>query len=328
MDHPRPLAEIGVGLAGLIEWELIDAETGLVKRRAGPYPNVIVDAGMNALGTDGTPGLGDMVDRLAVGTGTSTPAQNQTSLDTEVVRKNFNSQSESSGPNNDYWEATMEYEFGQAEANANLTELGCFETGGTMWMRQRFKDAQGNNTTITKTSDDILRVRYLLRIYPDKTVKTKNVSATIRGSSVSTTVTYQPQRININTAWGLGDQFNDGLLQDLGTWPTGSEFSWTAWEDKTPPGDFVSSGPLDNSNSANGTGGASYGAYAADSFQRDLTIALGPTASNFATGIGALAYSQNDALLPFLLLFDPRLDKTSQDDLSVTVRISWSRAVI
>lgn len=325
---PDPLVEVGVGLEGYFEVELVDAHTGVVKRHL-EFHNVITDAGMNAIG-DGTGNIADLQLYLAVGTGTSTPAQSDTSLDTEVARTSRSSASSSSGPNFDFTTHINEYEFGKSEANGNLTELGCFDSSsaGVMYTRQRFKDAQGNNTTVTKTSDDILRVRYAHRLYPDKTVKTKNIDVDVRGSLVSTTFSYQPQEIDDGGVWLAGG--TNGLGQHFGTW-SGQSPDW--WEDNTPPGDFISHGPLDPSVGER-AGTVTFNTYGTGNFYRDVVLSAGASEANFAAGVGSVAWTPLDSTQTtnedqgFLLLFDPRIDKTSQDQVELTVRLSWSRVAV
>jgi len=59
-------------------------------------------------------------------------------------------------------------EWSTSLGNGNLTEIGMFSaaTGGVMWCRALFRDSSGTPITVTKTSADILRVTYEVRLYP------------------------------------------------------------------------------------------------------------------------------------------------------------------
>lgn len=327
---PHIMAEAHLGLIGFVSWELVDAETGKVKRQAGPYPNVIVDAGMNRLGSTNE-SLAQQTDYLAVGTGTTAPSQSDTSLVSEVARtNNLFSSDYSVGANNDFWRQVRTWEFGKTEANDNLTELGVFneasgQAGETMWMRQLFKDSSGNDTTITKTSDEILRVKYELRIYPDKTVKTKSIDVDTRGTLVTTTVDYLPENVDSAGAWGQG-----GMFDTLGVW---NRHDWATAEDNTTPTDFVSVGPggtgWDDLYEDQGQGQA----YTSGNFYRDVDFVLTATESNYVTGIGAIGFNPGgstaaSATPAFISTWDPKIDKTDTDELSITFRLSWSRVAV
>lgn len=329
-----------VGLMGRVRWGLYDADTGILKRSSGLhrpdggwYSNVILDVAMDAIGSDDIQSINNMAySHMAVGSDSTSPAQSQTSLGNEVARTNtIHQESTGSGPNFDYWWRRVTWEFTKAEANATLAELGAVDgSEATFWMRQLFLDAQGNPTTISKQNDEILRIQYEHRVYPDKTVKQKTLDLDIRGSLVSTTIDYQPQRINEGRAWGEG-AVDDGYLGTLGWWKPAHKIA--TWPDNTPPGDFQSRGPADGSNSQTPSPqSGSLAAYGAGTFYRDWTLVVGPNDSNHTGGIGAMAVSpwstEFNGYRGFAAFFDPKIDKTASDELEMTFRASWNRVSV
>lgn len=324
-----------VAIQGIVRsWKLIDAESGKVKRSCTtPYSNVIVDAGLDAIGNE-TFGMSDINDSglyMAVGTNNTVPSQSDTALGNEVARTNTQfSQNSGSGTNFDYWWERETVEFSKSQANDTLAELGKLQgsSGGPMWMRQLFKDDQGNNTTITKTSSEILRIQYEVRVYPQKTVKQKTLDVDTRGTLVSTTVDYQPQLVNDSQAWGMSEGFAAFVSHAL--W---GECRLKAWDNNALPGDFQSDGPASstNQNSINDLGSdlsTSAGSYTAGSFQRDVTFDVVSSALNWPNGIGAMAFGPEVSREGWVSFFDPQIDKTDTDELSITVRFSWGRKTV
>src|SRR5690606_975085 len=118
-----------VVVEGYFTVELIHARTGLVKRRLH-FRNLITDAGLDALA--GGARITDLINYLAVGTGSSEPSYTDTTLNAEVARTNSNGGFGDSdarvgdGDLVEYWRRIRTRVFTEAQANANLTELGFF----------------------------------------------------------------------------------------------------------------------------------------------------------------------------------------------------------
>jgi len=320
-----------IGLRGHFDVYLKDAETGLIKRHLS-FPNLITDAGLDALGQDiGVDGrIDNLISRMAVGTGSAVPAASDTSLVSEVARTSDPASignGLSSGPSFDYWEYEVSFQFDQGEANANLTELGVLndDLAGVLWSRQLLQDAGGSPTTITKTSDDILQIAYALRVYPDKTVRQSNL--TIDGTS--TTLDRQPQQIDSAAEWGRGGSPTDrGILYQFGLWG-GTDIR--VYEDNTPPGDFISEGPASPNTKEDVGSSYAFAAYSAGTFQRDLDVSVGVGEGNFASGLGAATGRIYDIFgqgLPFITFFSPKIPKTDTDELTFQIRYSWGRHTI
>lgn len=172
-------------IQGIITLGLVHVRTGLIARSL-TFKNLITDAGLDGIGTKT---IAAMTNFCGVGTGNSSPAVGQTSLDEQVVRSNnAGGFTEGRGVAGDlsytWWKRTRI--FTTSQANATLTEVGFFESssGGVMFARQLIKDELGNPTTITKTPEYELRVTYEVRWYvpPDTEYSAliDGVSQTIR----------------------------------------------------------------------------------------------------------------------------------------------------
>src|SRR5690606_32173470 len=223
MLNLRRYVEVGavrhaIAVEGYFTVELIHARSGLVKRRLR-FRNLITNAGLDALA--GGTGISDLINYLAVGTGSSEPSYTDTTLNAEIARTNSNAgfgdsnAMVGSGDLVEYWRRIRTRVFTENQANGNLAELGFFSAadGGTMWNRQLFRDELGNPTAITKTPEDQLRVRYEYRIYPPW----DDVVQEIEVNGVPTEVVNRPSRVADSTFWGPGTTAsNSGALNNLG----------------------------------------------------------------------------------------------------------------
>lgn len=165
------MAVPSVGFSGHFTVELRDSATGLIKQHLS-FKNVITSAGLNAAYLNGGPTIGVLFSHLAVGTNSTAPAIGDLALGAQVgPRSAFNggvdSALVSSAVSPGYFGRRVTREFGGADANGNLTEIGMFQdaSGGTMWCRALFRDAANAPVTVVKTSADVLRVTYEIRIY-------------------------------------------------------------------------------------------------------------------------------------------------------------------
>jgi hypothetical protein len=176
-----------MGVAGVFDVELLDARSGLVKGQWS-FPNVITTAGLDALISSGSLTLDGMLTWAAVGTNNTAPAIADTALGAQAgVRVSANAGIADASGNSlvspEHWWFRRTREWGTAQGNGNLTEIGLFsaDTGGVMWCRALFRDGSNNPITITKTSADILRVTYEVRFYPalgDASQSALNISGT------------------------------------------------------------------------------------------------------------------------------------------------------
>ncbi len=314
------MPKLQFGLKGFFTVELIEAKTGRVKRRL-EFQNLMTDAGLNALGS-GTQ-LETLINSyMAVGTGSTIPANGDTALVTEVGPSSTNRSNSNggiaevfgSGPSFAYWYRRITRNFSETQANGNLTELGLFTTvtAGTMFARQLFKDALGSATTITKTNIDQLRVTYELRVYSpvgDTTVS----PVTISGSNYS--VTTRAVGINTDRNWGYdGTAFGlMYLFRNLAI--TGSCMASDVLLSATAThAGIVSFDPSSTTRSV----------YVPGDFYIDLTLVWDPGAANPVGGIGSVFISLANGK-SFQQAFTPKLPKDNTKRLTIVNRVSWGR---
>ena len=325
MLNLRRYIEVGtvrnaVVVEGYFTVELIHARTGLVKRRLH-FRNLITDAGLDALA--GGAGISNLINYLAVGTGSSEPSYTDTALNAEVARTNsnggFNDSNAMVGSGDlvEYWRRIRTRVFTEAQANGNLAELGFFSSssGGTMWNRQLFRDELGQPTTITKTPEDQLRVTYEYRIYPPW----DDVVQEIEVNGVPVEVVNRPQRVAIGDNWGPGSQTaGTGALNNLGV--VGTTFL-TAYETDTLPG--RSGNPSGTSANA-----SSYAvqSYTPGTWYREREARWEPSVANFATGIGLFYSLANSSLsIAFASKVTPKIMKQNNQRLIVMERWTYAR---
>lgn len=307
------------GIQGKIKSvELICAKTGLIKRRLTEFPNLIVDAALNAIGNGTT--IDELVEYVAVGTDNTTPDASDTSLGAQVDDR-YNdaggfAETEGSGPAYAYWYYTKTREIGEDDGNGNLTELGFFEeaTGGTMWCRQLFLSG-GTPTTLVKTSDESLRIIYEWRLYLVTTPTTD--ALTIDG--VPTDCDSRALSGNNAHAWG-----NNGYLRHLGAWETDPR-RCKAFETNAFPnidaGGFTGTGSQVTS--------CGMQAYGTGNFYRDQNFIFDPGVGNFTTGIGAMHYPSQGLFISSVaglgVTFDPKIQKDDTERFTFVGRTSFGR---
>lgn len=192
---------------GHFKVELI-SRAGIIKKVL-EFDNLITNAGLDAMATLGlSPGGAALLTYAAVGTGSTTPANTDTTLVAEITPSSSNRTSANGGTADslsyvsgtpDYYSFVRTYLFDFSQGNGNLTEIGLFtaSSSGTMWTRQLLKDSGGTPTTITKTSSDQLKITYTLQLYPlqsdvtgSVTISTVSYSYTIRAANVGPTTRY------------------------------------------------------------------------------------------------------------------------------------------
>ncbi len=175
----------------------------------GPFPNLILNQGLDRFGTEGGPRL---YSRFWVGTGTKPVDPTDTSLMQPVggsmgIAVADASDVGNSGPPDyyTYRRFAKVSEVGQF-GNANLTEVGIgYTQADSLFSRALIVDATGNPTAFPIGDDEQLRITYELRIYPplqDQHFEVDIVGlrqVTVRPLAVSTASQWAPTAINSNT---------------------------------------------------------------------------------------------------------------------------------
>lgn len=144
------------------------------QRVLADFPNLILDGGLNRLGTANPFGY------CRVGTGNTAPSAGQSDLITPLASTNDQTVTlgyDSVG--NAYTWMRQKYRFAAGVAEGVLAEVGVgwASSGSTLFSRALIVDGEGDPTTVTVLEDEILDVTYELRNYlPADATFTLNIS--------------------------------------------------------------------------------------------------------------------------------------------------------
>lgn len=296
-------------LAGRYRIEAVNVHTGESRELAPWFDNLILDSGLNIMGTQSPLGT------CMVGSGTATPANSQTSLSTQVAvtstELNFSHGVEiASGY---AWERHT-YRFAAGVAAGNLSEVGVGWSSTLCFSRALIVDGGGTPTTITVLSDEYLDVTYELRTYWPASDVTSSV--TISGSSYDTIV-----RPAIVGSWMPMIRLAGHNMAAL---PTGSG-AIAAYTGGTPatlgaittePGGTVQA-------AVSGSGVA--GAYVNNSKQRTYFLLMDPFGGIVNPVSGLIVAT---ALGHFKMSFNPSLPKTDLNNITINFTVAWARRVL
>ncbi len=272
-------------------------------------PNLILDAGLNRIGTGG------FMTHCMVGGSSAAPSNGQTSLitkyaDTEgILGDSFGIELASN-----YCYIRRTYRFAAGVAAGNLSEVGVGWSTTLCFSRALIVDMAGIPTTITVLSDEILDVTYEFRMYwplvdgsATLTVNSDSYNVVSRASNVGEWHLAVLQRFvgsgsNSISPIHFGVQaFTGGVPSDLGAITVG------------PGMTGMESGTL------------SFGAsYVNNSYERGYVGTFPPTpvilpitAIKFTTVLGI-----------YKLSIDPAIPKNNTNTFSISVKSQWARRVI
>lgn len=270
---------------------------------AEDHKNLILDVGLNALGTT------SVVSACKVGTGVTPVAVSQTDLATPLAITST-LQSSSTGRNNTapyYTWGRRTFRFGQGVAAGNLTEVGVTYGGGSsLFSRALIVDSEGNPTTLTILSDEWLDVTYELRIYQDLVDKTFNI--TLLG--VDHVVTVRPANVTTNPSGS--SYFFDHFISWYYYYSQCSHYNGTIGT--------ITGSPSGEGSSA---GGVSYGAYSQNSLQRSIIYGVGLDDANLAGGIQSTIINTDKCI--WQVGYSPAIAKDSFKTLTMNYTLSWGR---
>jgi len=312
---------VSVDLEGIYDVELIDKTTGDIKF-SSRTKNVITDAGLNRL-LGGGNNLETLIRFLEVGTGTTAPSVSDTTLVAPLTPRSSGSgnfadevQFINSGSYT-YCSFTRTRIFNDLEANGVITEMGLFNqaTAGIMFSRVLIKDNTGTPTSIVKTANDVLRVRYMIRLYHPTDNSTSTGSFTWRG------ITYSSSVGGINTASTI---WNSSFFDVFGTWnqsrirvfqtaslvaATGTIASWG--------GEVLAS--LQTATNLSYTNGT---------FFRDMEFSIPGTQANVSSSGFLVNFGSTDTSGPtFQHIVSPPIVKSSGQVLTLRYRFALNRRV-
>jgi len=307
------------GLEGRFMVQLIRkvGDKEIIIRELPWQKNLIVDSGMNGYFNTSFTSGGGLLDYCAVGTGSTAPANGNTTLVSETgVRTNADGGITDViqwGPANAYRTITRTRLFTETQSNGNLTEFGFFtaSTAGTMFCRQLFKDGGGTPTTIVKTSSDQLRITYEVRLYPP----TVDTGSTITISGTLYTWTGRALQVGAGSAnWNniFGGSPPSSTAVNKGS----------ANESQTLAAISASAPAGTNTNASTSV----WGTYVNGNFYNDITDKWEPGVANFATGIGlTVALGTGLGAGCFQTSWSPKFTKDNTKRLTLVTRIAWAR---
>ena len=300
-------------LAGRFKFEAIkrDSAGKEVSRRVAAdwFDNLIVDAGLNNLGTQS---IRSALARCRVGTGTTPPTISDTDLVSSVAF--VGSPTETTGFTSSapyYSWVRYVFTFPTGAAAGNLSEVAIQDGSNVLFSRALIVDGVGTPTTVVILSDEQLVVTYELRIY----AATADVPFTIDISGTSYSGTLRPMQVGTVVLFSVAGTAGGLPLTNLGSGNSAAGTTGTALGAFTaaPTGTMV-----------NSTGTFSASAYTTGNFYRDWTITWSLGQANVGSGITTLAVRSRMA--PIQLSFSPRIPKTATKTMTLTFREGpWGR---
>lgn len=306
--------KLNIGLEGRYKLVATKAD-GSQRVLADWFENLILDSGLNRLGQ------GAAWDQAQVGTGSTAPANGQTSL-AALLATSTNVTTTVAGtnaPTNTYAWARRTYRFVEGAAAGNLTEVG-IGWSGSLFSRSLIKDELGNPTTITVLSDEVLDVVYEIRMYPSMSDQT-----------VELTINSTPYEFTIRPALFSGDQTNTcqwpwivtALMSNGVTVTNYLYLGWAAYGSDAAldaiTGLIGGTQVVPSSHSA--IINSFTAPYANNSFQRECRTRFGLDAGSVAFG-GFLVTTN---LGTYQVVVDPPLPKDNTKVFSLDFVLSWSR---
>ncbi|OYT14565.1 MAG: hypothetical protein B7C24_17640 [Bacteroidetes bacterium 4572_77] len=266
------------------------------------FDNLITNTGLNLHATS------TVVNSVRVGTGTSIPQVSDVALQSQVATASIDSVESYKWQTNPYY-AYSRYKFEFASGlDSNLSEVGVFNSSGSMFSRSQIVDTFGNRTNVRIYSDEVLIVYYELRIYQSLDDITGSITFT---GFVGGTYDYVIRPAVATLSVGdCGDCIvtlgNLALYQhptdfgDILDYPVGTECSTT---------DAV----------------YYYSDYVANSNYRIATIRIGPESGNSdnSTGISVILFSLGFHY--WKIMFTPYIPKTEEHSLTLNFGVSWGR---
>lgn len=250
----------------------------------GFFDNILTDSLFNSWigGTSTT--MDSCVSYCGVGSGSSTPAANNTTITQIGTRATrFSRTTSNSSLTNT---ATCQYRFSAGQIVGTIAEVALFtnSTGGNTNTRALIKDSGGTPTTITLTSADTLYITWRCSC----TIPSSDLTGTLSISGVSYNYSMRPCNFTATIGGGsISNIFiptaNDGSMgasSGFGLGYMGAYATQTLGSNTSSPagtGFFSSQG--------------SVGSYTTGSLARTITYTLTPSQGNTGSGIGSLIFA-------------------------------------
>lgn len=299
------MSNSNIGFTGRFKLVASKADGSGVRELTDWFDNLIVNSGLDSLGA----GVNHM-NQCNVGSGSSVPVATNTTLDSSYAQSTDRTSDAGASTAAPWYKwLRFKFRFPVGVAAGNISEIGVFSSG-VLWSRTLVKDAQGNTTTITVLSDEVLDVYYELRIFPPEndvvanfTLNGTQHTATLRASNASSSG--WAADFTTGTAGGQYQSVQLGNGTDLGP-VTGTFGAATSTQVET--GYYYD---------------LSWYTYIQNSMQRRVRLTMSLDRANFSGGIGGANLHLNYG--DFQVKFDPPIPKTNQMVLRLDFMLSWAR---
>ena len=310
--------QANMGMAGEFR-VVVKRADGSTKIDTGYQKNLILNQGLDFFG--GGKGT-DMMGYCVIGSGNSQPVYTQNKLDTAITGvsgANFSTKYDYDAARDGNLYKTNKvnkYSFTGLN-NVNISELGLASTYSNattyfLCTRALIKDSQGNPTTITVLSGEILEIYYKLWAVYDTTDKTGILNLLDGvGGSIAYNWTVRLARVtdNLSYTYKLGyvlssvpnkfTTFNTGDLTAITTSPSGSGSNF--YSDNLKP-------------------------YVANSYKRVIETPLTVSQENKAIRSYTLSTSMGTYQIRFgSVADDSPITKTNTQTLTIPIEVSWGR---
>jgi hypothetical protein len=289
-------------LSGMYKIE-VERPDGTRKVLADWFPNLITNYGLNAIGINTT-----YVNNCQVGSGSTAPAFTDTSLVSRVASTSlYGLVTGITGSSPYYSWGTFTYTFLAGAAAGNLSEVGISSaSSGNLFSRALILDEEGDPTTITVLSDEVLYVTYQLRRYlpevdTEGTVEIDGVTYSFVGRAASA------------NGYGFWPAIFSAVLH-TGSNPSGLTYTGTL-------GTITATPTYQNGTPATV---ATIATYVADSHETSWTYSFSLSQGNATGGIAAFMFDLAGAKYQFSV--DPVIPKTADKVMTITIEAGWGRA--
>lgn len=279
----------------------------------GWFDNLITNGGLDKLG--GT--LSGIFSNVSIGTGTTTPANSDTSLTAYVAHKtNVDgvTQGNAGSPN---YESQFQvyYIFAQGDVVGNMAEVGIgWNSDGTgLWSHARILDGGGSPTTLTVTALDQLTVYYKLRCFPVLTDITGTVTLSGTDYAYTGRIAAASALTSLFGVLNGGYGIRDGAYDYFTVYPADSVLG------------AITDSPTAGTGGESSCGTSVNGTYTSGNKYRDSTFTVAPSDGNRTGGIGCIRISYLSSHLYFQYKFTTPIPKDNTKTLTLVSRISWDR---
>lgn len=323
----QPIEGIGLGLRGrVVDVQVI--ERGVIVRRTGSFPNMILTQGLNTVATTV---FARVFEYCAVGTGNTPPAASQTGLVAEAARTgNYLAGAGNCGttrvtPTKIVMRRTFDFPVGAL--NGNYSELGFSSSsspGNNLFSRVLIQSG-GAPVAVSVSSSQSLRVIYELEINLPSSAQSFSINFGGAWGVVSGQMAVQDTNYNNYSDAPLSEVLTSGATQSQVTPAAGLEPSVAVagWiSDSTaalqPVGSYTSR------SGANKAGkNTSLATYSAGTFYRDKTATFNTNEGNI-NNIRSIYLGDDTTNQHFAALLDAPQNKLNTQTLSLTFRFSWA----